>query len=90
MATKIDSKFMYLRFEHGLTETQINDLVNEVIASNEEKLANSSNRDSLLYDLVVNRLTGTVKEAETTKEIDKTNDEGWYVYMVSHDDVMAS
>lgn len=71
MATKIDSKFMYLRFEHGLTETQINDLVNEVIASNELLLANSSNRDSLLYDLVVNRLIGTVKEAEATKEIDK-------------------
>ena len=48
MATKIDSKFMYLRFEHGLTETQINDLVNEVIASNELLLANSSNRDGLL------------------------------------------
>lgn len=71
MATKIDSKFMYLRFEHGLTETQINDLVNEVIASNELLLANSSNRDDLLYNLVVNRLTGTVKEAEATKEIDK-------------------
>lgn len=90
MATKLDSKFMYLRFEHGLTETQINDLVNEVIASNELLLANSSNRDDLLYDLVVNRLIGTVKEAEATKEIDKTNNEGWYVYMVSHDDVMAS
>ena len=71
MATKLDSKFMYLRFEHGLTETQINDLVNEVITSNELLLTNSSNREDLLYDLVVNRLIGTVKEAETTKEIDK-------------------
>ena len=71
MATKIDSKFMYLRFEHGLTEKQMDDLINGVITSNELLLANSSNRDSLLYDLVVNRLTGTVKEAEATKEIDK-------------------
>ena len=71
MGTKIDSRFMYLRFEYGLTEAQLNDLVNKVIASNELLLANSSNRDSLLYDLVVNRLTGTVKEAEPTKEVDK-------------------
>ena len=71
MPTQLDGKFMYLRFEHGLTETQINDLVNEVIASNELLLANSSNRDSLLYDLVVNRLTGTVKEAAAVKEVDK-------------------
>ena len=48
MSTLLDGKFMYLRFEHGLTETQINDLVNEVIASNELLLANSSNRDDLL------------------------------------------
>ena len=71
MGTKIDSRFMYLRFEYGLTEAQLNDLVNEIIASNELLLANSSNRDDLLYDLVVNRLTGTAKEAETTKEVDK-------------------
>ena len=90
MATKLDSKFMYLRFEHGLTEKQMDDLINEVITSNELLLTKSSNRDSLLYDLVVNRLIGTVKEAETTKEVDKTSNEGWYVYMVSHDDVMAS
>ena len=77
MGTKIDSRFMYLRFEYGLTETQINDLVNEVIASNELLLANSSNRDSLLYDLVVNRLTGTVKEAEVTKDQDTNSNEGW-------------
>ena len=77
MGTKIDSRFMYLRFEQGLTEAQMNSLVNEVIASNELLLANSSNRDSLLYDLVVNRLTGTVKEAEATKEIDTNSNEGW-------------
>ena len=90
MATKLDSKFMYLRFEHGLTEKQMNDLINEIIASNELLLANSSNRDSLLYDLVVNRLTETVKEAEATKEVETNSNEGWYVYMVSHDEVMAS
>ena len=91
MATKLDSKFMYLRFEHGLTETQINDLVNEVIASNELLLANSSNRDSLLYDLVVNRLTGTVKEAETTKEIDtNSNRKEFDVLVVTHPDVIKN
>ena len=35
MGTKIDSRFMYLRFEQGLTEAQMNSLVNEIIASNE-------------------------------------------------------
>ena len=91
MATQLDGKFMYLRFEHGLTETQINDLVNEVIASNEEKLASSTNRDSLLYDLVVNRLTGTVKEAETTKEIDtNSNRKEFDVLVVTHPDVIKA
>ena len=91
MATKLDSKFMYLRFEHGLTETQINDWVNEVIASNELLLANSSNRDSLLYDLVVNRLTGTVKEAETTKEVDtNSNRKEFDVLVVTHPDVIKN
>ena len=91
MATKLDSKFMYLRFEHGLTETQINDLVNEVIASNELLLANSSNREDLLYDLVVNRLTGTVKEAETTKEVDtNSNRKEFDVLVVTHPDVMKN
>ena len=71
MGTKIDSRFMYLRFEYGLTEAQMNSLVNEVIASNELLLANSSNRDDLLYDLVVNRLTGTTREAAAAKEVDK-------------------
>ena len=91
MATKIDSKFMYLRFEHGLTETQINDLVNEVIASNELLLANSTNRDDLLYDLVVNRLTETVKEAETTKEVDtNSNRKEFDVLVVTHPDVIKN
>lgn len=91
MATQLDGKFMYLRFEHGLTETQINDLVNEVIASNEEKLANSSNRDDLLYDLVVNRLTGTTKEAEATKEVDTTsNRKEFDVLVVTHPDVIEN
>ena len=91
MATKLDSKFMYLRFEHGLTETQINDLVNEVIASNELLLANSSNRDSLLYDLVVNRLIGTVKEADTTKEIDtNSNRKEFDVLVVTHPNVIKA
>ena len=85
MATKLDSKFMYLRFEHGLTETQINDLVNEVIASNEEKLANSSNRDSLLYDLVVNRLTGTVKDQDTN-----SNRKEFDVLVVTYPDVIKN
>lgn len=91
MATKLDSKFMYLRFEHGLTEKQMNDLINEVIASNEEKLANSSNREDLLYDLVVNRLTGTVKEAETTKEVDtNSNRKEFDVLVVTHPDVIKN
>ena len=85
MATKLDSKFMYLRFEHGLTETQINDLVNEVIASNELLLANSSNRDGLLYDLVVNRLTETVKQADTN-----SNRKGFDVVVVTHPDVIKN
>ena len=91
MATQLDGKFMYLRFENGLTETQINDLVNEAIASNEEKLASNSNRDSLLYDLVVNRLTGTVKEAETTKEVDtNSNRKEFDVLVVTHPDVIKN
>ena len=94
MGTKIDSRFMYLRFEQGLTEAQMNSLVNEVIASNELLLANSSNRDSLLYDLVVNRLTGTVKEAETTKEVDTNSNEGWCdivtVLVVTHPNVIEN
>ena len=91
MATKLDSKFMYLRFEHGLTETQINDLVNEVIASNELLLANSSNRDDLLYDLVVNKLTGTVKEAAAAKEVDtNSNRKGFDVLVVTHPDVIKN
>ena len=85
MATKLDSKFMYLRFEHGLTETQINDLVNEVIASNEEKLANSTNKDDLLYDLVVNRLIGTAKEIDTN-----SNRKGYDVLVVTHPDVIKA
>ena len=91
MATKLDSKFMYLRFEHGLTEKQMNDLINEVIASNELLLASNSNRDSLLYDLVVNRLTGTVKEAETTKEVDtNSNRKEHDVIVVTHPDVIKN
>ena len=91
MATQLDGKFMYLRFEHGLTETQINDLVNEVIASNELLLTNSSNKDDLLYDLVVNRLTGTTREAETTKEVDTTsNRKEFDVLVVTHPDVMEN
>ena len=91
MATQLDGKFMYLRFEHGLTEAQMNSLVNEVIASNELLLANSSNRDSLLYDLVVNRLTGTVKEAETTKEVDtNSNRKEFDVLVVTHPDVIKN
>ena len=90
MATQLDGKFMYLRFEHGLTETQINDLVNEVIASNEEKLANSSNKDDLLYDLVVNRLTETTREAETTKEIDtNSNRKEFGIMLISHPDILS-
>ena len=85
MATKIDGKFMYLRFEHGLTEKQMNDLVNEIIASNEEKLAKSSNRDDLLYDLVVNRLIETVKEAERT-----SNRKEHDVLVVTHPDFIKA
>lgn len=93
MSTLLDGKFMYLRFEHGLTETQLNDLVNEVIASNEEKLAKSSksNRSDLLYDLVVNRLTETTREAETTKEVDtNSNRKEFDVLVVTHPDVIEN
>ena len=91
MGTKIDSRFMYLRFEQGLTEAQMNSLVNEVIASNELLLANSSNREDLLYDLVVNRLTGTVREAETTKEVDtNSNRKEFDVIVVTHPDVIKN
>ena len=91
MSTLLDGKFMYLRFEHGLTEKQMNDLINEVITSNELLLTKSSNRDSLLYDLVVNRLTGTVKEAETTKEVDtNSNRKEFDVLVVTHPDVIKN
>ena len=91
MATKLDSKFMYLRFEHGLTEKQMDDLINEVIASNELLLANSSNREDLLYDLVVNRLTETTREAETTKEVDiNSNRREFDVLVVTHPDVIKN
>ena len=85
MATQLDSRFMYLRFEYGLTEKQMNDLVNEVIASNELLLANSSNRDDLLYDLVVNKLTGTVKEVDTN-----SNRKEFDVIVVTHPDVIKA
>ena len=91
MGTKIDSRFMYLRFEQGLTEAQMNSLVNEVIAGNELLLANSSNRDDLLYDLVVNRLTETVKEAEATKEVDtNSNRKEFDIIVVTHPDVIEA
>ena len=91
MGTKIDSRFMYLRFEQGLTEAQMNSLVNEVIASNELLLANSSNRDSLLYDLVVNKLTETNKEAEATKEVDaNSNRKEFDVLVVTHPNVIEN
>ena len=91
MGTQLDSRFIYLRFEYGLTEAQLNDLVNKVIASNELLLAKSSNRDSLLYDLVVNKLTGTVKEAETTRETDKTsNRKEFDVLVVTHPNVIKA
>ena len=85
MATQLDSRFIYLRFEYGLTEAQLNDLVNEVIASNELLLANSSNRDSLLYDLVVNRLTETTKEVDTN-----SNRKEFDVLVVTHPDVIKN
>ena len=91
MGTKIDSRFMYLRFEHGLTEAQMNSLVNEVVASNELLLANSSNREDLLYDLVVNRLTETTREAAAAKEVDtNSNRKGFDVLVVTHPDVMKN
>ena len=91
MSTLLDGKFMYLRFEHGLTETQLNDLVNEVIASNELLLANSSNKDDLLYDLVVNRLTETTRETETTKEADtNSNRREFDVLVVTHPNVIEN
>ena len=91
MATQLDSRFMYLRFEYGLTEAQLNDLVNEIIASNELLLANSSNREDLLYDLVVNKLTETTREAETTKEVDtNSNRKEFDVVVVTHPDVIKN
>ena len=85
MGTKIDSRFMYLRFEYGLTEAQMNSLVNEVIASNELLLANSSNREDLLYDLVVNRLTETTREVDTN-----SNRKEFDVLVVTHPDVIKA
>ena len=99
MGTKLDEKLMYLRFEHGLSRPQMNDLQNEVIASNEEKLANSSNRDDLLYDLVVNRLAETVKEQleqqvignniDTESREHESNNDGW-CEIVSHEALRKS
>lgn len=96
MPTLSDEKFMYLRFEYGLSRPQMNDLINRVIEENEEALANSKDRDDLLYDLVVGELSGSTKESsasnsiETTKEADtNSNRKEFDVYMVTHKDVMA-
>lgn len=96
MATLSDERFMYLRFEHGLSRPQMNNLINRVMEENEEALVNSKDKDNLLYDLVVGELSGSAKESsipnstEANKEADTNSNEGWYVYMVSHDEVMAS
>lgn len=95
MPTLSDEKFMYLRFEYGLSRPQMNDLTNRVIEENEEALANSKDRDNLLYDLVVGELSGSTKESstsnstETTREADEnSNRKELDVYMVTHKDVM--
>lgn len=97
MPTLSDEKFMYLRFEYGLSRPQMNDLINRVIEENEEALANSKDRDSLLYDLVVGELSGSAKEAsvsnstETAKEADEnSNRKGFDVVVVTHPDIIKA
>ena len=97
MPTKLDDRFMYLRFEYGFTKTQMNDLINRVMEENEEALVNSKDRDNLLYNLVVGELSGLAKESsaskstETVKEIDKTsNRKEFDVLVVTHPDVIKN
>ena len=97
MATQYDEKFMYLRFEHGFSRPQMNDLINRVMEENEEALANSKDRDNLLYDLVVGELSGSTEASsvpnstETTKEADEnSNGKEFDVLVVTHPDVMKN
>ena len=85
MATQLDERIFYLKLEYGLTELQINNIVNEIIANNDELLANTKDRDGLIYDLVVARLTGTAKDIGANnkgKEFD--------VLVVTHPDVIQN
>lgn len=97
MPTLSDEKFMYLRFEYGLSRPQMNDLINRVMEENEEALVNSKDRDSLLYDLVVGELTGSTKASsvsnstETTKEADENSNRKEHdVIVVTHPDVFKA
>ena len=92
MATKYDEEFMYLRFEYGLSRPQMNDLTNRVIEENEEALANSKDRDNLLYDLVVGELSGSAKESSIPNSTAATNSnrKEHDVIVVTHPDVIKA
>ena len=92
MPTKYDEKFMYLRFEYGLSRPKMNDLINRVIEENEEALANSKDRDNLLYDLVVGELSGSTKESSIPNSTEATNSnrKEHDVIVVTHPDVMKN
>lgn len=89
MATQLDEKIFYLGLEYGITKPNMNAIVNEVISANSELLANTKDRDELTYDLVVARLNGSNKEAETVKEVDTNNNDGW-CEIVSHEALRKS
>ena len=95
MPTLSDEKFMYLRFEYGLSRPQMNDLINRVMEENEEALANSKDRDNLLYDLVVGELSGSTEASsvpnstKTTREADtNSNRREFDVLVVTHPNVI--
>lgn len=92
MPTLSDEKFMYLRFEYGLSRPQMNDLINRVIEENEEALANSKDRDNLLYDLVVGELSKSTKESSIPNSTEATNSnrKEHDVIVVTHPDVIEN
>ena len=92
MPTLSDEKFMYLRFEYGLSRPQMNDLTNRVIEENEEALANSKDRDSLLYDLVVGELSRSTKDSSTSNSTEATNSnrKEHDVIVVTHPDIIKA
>lgn len=94
MATQLDERIFYLGLEYGITKPNMNAIVNEVISTNEQLLVNTKDRDGLIYDLIVARLTGANKEAETTKEqveakeADTNNNEFRKIPLPAHNKVL--